>query len=58
MKFGVFLPNGSNGYLISKAIPPLGNPFDRRGLFPACHWGLSRGGTLQTGTHDPVCLLG
>jgi pyrimidine oxygenase len=22
MKFGVFLPNGSNGYIISKAIPP------------------------------------
>jgi len=22
MKFGVFLPNGSNGYLITKAIPP------------------------------------
>lgn len=22
MKFGVFLPNGSNGYLISKALPP------------------------------------
>ena len=21
MKFGVFLPNGSNGYIISKAIP-------------------------------------
>ena len=23
MKFGVFLPNGSNGYIISKAISPM-----------------------------------
>jgi pyrimidine oxygenase len=36
MKFGVFLPNGSNGYLITKAIPP---------YLPT--WALNRDVTLE-----------